>query len=304
MTLLAAAALAAALSTAAPPPTIPAATLDDQLEVTGEGLAARQIRSRMLVSVDVDGKGPFRFLVDSGADRTVIGLGLARSLGLPPGRSVLLQGIAGSSRVDTVTIAALTLGRSTIADIAAPALAEVHLGAQGILGIDALADQRLMFDFDARTVTVQDTRKLVAFDPDEIVVTARRRKGQLILTQAAAGRVPISAVVDTGAELTMGNLALRDRLFAGRRPPPVTPITLISVTGATIEANLVTLPQMRLGGIILQDVQIAFVDAPPFALFGLDKQPAVLLGTDLLQAFKRVSLDFRARKIRFVLRHR
>lgn len=301
MTLLAAAALAA-LSTAAPVPAIPTATLDDRLEVTGEGLAARRIRSRMLIAVEVDGKGPFRFLVDSGADRTVIGTALARQLGLPAGRSVTLQGIAGSSRVETVKIGVLTLGRSRIEDIAAPVLAEVNLGAQGILGIDALADQRLMFDFDARTVTVQDTRVAARFDPDEIVVTARRRKGQLILTQAAAGRVPIHAVVDTGAELTMGNLALRDRVFAGRKPPRATPITLISVTGATVEASLVTLPQLRLGGIVLEDVEIAFVDAPPFALFGLDKQPAVLLGTDLLQAFKRVALDFRHRRIRFVLR--
>ena len=235
MTLLAAAALAA-LSTAAPAPIIPTATLDDRLEVTGEGLAARQIRSRMLIAVEIDGKGPFRFLVDSGADRTVIGTALARQLGLPAGRSVTLQGIAGSSRVETVKIGVLTLGRSRIEDIAAPVLAEVNLGAQGILGIDALADQRLMFDFDARTVTVQDTRVAARFDPDEIVVTARRRKGQLILTQAAAGRVPIHAVVDTGAELTMGNLALRDRVFAGRKPPRATPITLISVTGATVEA--------------------------------------------------------------------
>ncbi|TRW17141.1 retroviral-like aspartic protease family protein [Glacieibacterium frigidum] len=298
-------AVAAAAALLATPPVvapIPPATLDDSLEVTGEGLAARQIRSRMLVSVGIDGKGPYRFLVDSGADRTVVGSGLARDLGLAPAGSAVLQSVAGSSRVDTVTVGTLTLGRSSIDGIVAPALAEADLGAQGIVGIDALADQRLMFDFDARTVTVQDTRVRTRFDPDEIIVTARRRKGQLILTQASAGSVPIAAIVDTGAELTMGNMALRARVFAGRSAPVATPITLVSVTGASIEASLVTLPQIRLGGVILQDVQVAFVDAPPFALFGLDRKPAILLGTDLLQAFRRVSLDFRHRKIRFVLR--
>ena len=299
---IAVAVVAAVASVSIPAISIAPATLDDRLEVVGEGLAARQVRSRMLVAVGIDGTGPYRFLVDSGADRTVIGSALARDLRLPAAGNVVLQGIAGSSRVATVTIGTLTLGRSTIVDITAPVLAEANLGAQGILGIDALADQRLMFDFDARTVTVQDTRVPVRFDADEIVVTARRRNGQLILTQAAAGRVPIHAVVDTGAELTMGNLALRDRVFKGRRPPLATPITLLSVTGATVEASLVTLPQVRLGGITLVNVQVAFVDAPPFALFGLDRQPAVLLGTDMLQAFKRVALDFRARKIRFVLR--
>ena len=283
-------------------PAIPPATLDDSLEVAGEGLAARQVRSRMLVAVGVNGKGPFRFLVDSGADRTVVGSALAASLGLPPAGTALLQSVAGSSRVATVTVDTLTLGRSTIQDITAPALAEVNLGAQGILGIDALADQRLMFDFEARTITVQDTRRPIVREADEIVVTARRRKGQLILTQAAAGNTPIYAVVDTGAEMTLGNTPLRDRVFRGRRPPIATPISLISVTGETIQASVVTLPQVRLGGIVLYDVQVAFADVPPFALFGLDKQPAILLGTDLLQAFRRVSLDFKGRKIRFVLR--
>lgn len=302
MTSLAIAAAAALLATPPEPVVIPPTTIDDSLEVTGEGLAARQIRSRMLVTVGIDGTGPYRFLVDSGADRTVVGSALARDLRLPPAGTALLQGVAGSSNVNTVSIRTLTLGRSSIDNIVAPALAEADLGAQGILGIDALADQRLMFDFDARTVTVQDTRVRGVFDPDEIVVTARRRKGQLIVTQAAAERVPIAAVVDTGAEVTIGNLALRARLFGGRRAPESTQITLISVTGASIEASLVTLPQVKLGGITLSNVSIAFVDAPPFALFGLDRKPAVLLGTDLLQVFRRVSLDFRARKIRFVLR--
>jgi hypothetical protein len=49
-------------------------------------------------------------------------------------------------------------------------------------------------------------------------------------------------------------------------------------------------------------VPMAFADVPPFTVFGLTKQPAILLGTDLLETFRRVSLDFRARKVRFQLR--
>ena len=46
---------------------------------------------------------------------------------------------------------------------------------------------------------------------------------------------------------------------------------------------------------------MAFADVPPFKLFGLSDQPALLLGTDILESFRRVSLDFRARKVRFQL---
>lgn len=291
---------------AAPPPVtapaMPPATIDDTLDIVGDELAARQIRTRMFIDVEVNHRGPFRFLVDSGADRSVVGAAVAARLALPPSKPVTLQGMAGSSRVDTVAVASLRLGPSTITDLVVPALPERYLGAEGLLGIDALAEQRLMLDFEAKKVTVQDSRRPEPLPhADEIVVTARRRNGQLILTQASVGGARIYAVIDTGAELTMGNSALAARVFR-RRPPPSQPVTLISVTGQTIVANLAVLPRVKIGGIFLENVTVAFVDAPPFRLFGLDKQPAMLLGTDLLEVFRRVSLDFRARKVRFTLR--
>jgi len=60
--------------------------------------------------------------------------------------------------------------------------------------------------------------------------------------------------------------------------------------------------ELRLGKVTLRNVPIAFEDVPPFQLFGLSNQPALLLGTDLMETFRRVSLDFRARKVRFQLR--
>jgi hypothetical protein len=60
--------------------------------------------------------------------------------------------------------------------------------------------------------------------------------------------------------------------------------------------------ELRLGSVTLRNVPIAFADVPPFTVFGLANEPALLLGTDLLGVFRRVSLDFRARKVRFQLR--
>ncbi|WP_197277049.1 retropepsin-like aspartic protease [Sphingomonas profundi] len=291
--------LLAAAPVPMPPPTIPPAALDDTLEVSGDAIDARQIETRMTVAVRVNGQGPYRFVVDSGADRSVIGADLARRLALPPEAAVTLHGMAGASRVATVRIDRLTVGASDIPDIVAPALAERHLGAQGLLGIDALAEQRLMLDFEKRTITVQDARKPPPASAGEIVVTARRRHGQLILTQVRVADRPIYAVIDTGSQVTIGNSALLARLGRHR---PTTPVTLVSVTGQTIAAQQALLPEIRIGAVTLRGVPAAFADVPPFALFGLDRQPALLLGSDTLQAFRRVSLDFRARRVRFVLR--
>jgi predicted aspartyl protease len=140
-------------------PKISPAVIDDSLEVSGETVAARQIKTRMTVGVMINGSGPYRFLIDSGADRSVIGATLARNIGLQPSGAVTLHDVAGSSRVETVRIDALRVGSSEMFGIEAPALFERDLGAQGLVGIDALSEQRLSMDFVAKTVTVQDPRR-------------------------------------------------------------------------------------------------------------------------------------------------
>ncbi len=296
-------------SQAAPPPRsqqgyISPAVIDDKLEVTGEALRIRQASSRVTLAVTIDDHGPFQFLVDSGADRSVIGAGLAQRLALPSGGAIKLNDMAGESSVATVLIRRLSAGSNEILNIRAPALAEANIGAQGIMGIDALREQRLSMDFERRTITLQDPRRAEpsAGGSDEIVVTARRRRGQLILTEVNIGRIPLSGVIDTGSQVTLGNTALFRKIFARRSAPTVTPIELISVTGQVVTAQMAHVPEVRIGRLVLHNVPIAFSDVAPFRLFGLADEPALLLGSDVLESFRRVSLDFKYRKVRFVLR--
>lgn len=283
-------------------PLVPTATVDNNLEINGETIEAEQKRNRLFIEVQVNDQGPFRFLVDSGADRSVIGSALAEQLQLPVGDPVRLQGMAGAATVGTVIVDRLGLGKSEIGPIRAPALAERDLGAQGLIGIDALAEQRLLLDFDERTITVQDGRTAIVNEAGEIVVTARLRRGQLIITQASISDQRMSAVIDTGSEVTLGNMALRRRLFGTGERRGARSITLVSVTGQTLEAEAFAIDRIRIGGIYLDNVVVAFADAAPFKLFGLDDKPALFLGSDLLKSFRRLSLDFRNRKVRFWLR--
>jgi len=282
-------------------PPLPPAVIDDKLIIGGEDINARKVSTRMTVEVHVNGRGPYRFLVDSGADTSVVGLRIARELQLPVGTPVVLHGMTASAQVATVVVDQLSLGQSTIRDLELPALREDDLGGEGMIGIDALVQQRLMMDFEKRVIKAEDARQPAKLLNGEIVVTARRQRGQLILTEVTAAGLPIEAVIDTGSEITIGNLALRDRLMRGNRHKFVT-VPAVGVTGVQIDLQLARVGELRLGSVTLRDVPIAFADAPPFTVFGLSKEPALLLGTDLLETFRRVSLDFRARKVRFQLR--
>ena len=288
---------------ATPPdvPPLPPAQFDSTLAVGGEDLKAREVSTRLNVDVKINGRGPYRFVVDSGADTSVVGLRIARDLELPLGTPAILNATTSRNIVDRVKVAALTIGASTIPDLELPALRESDVGGDGLIGIDALTEQRLMMDFEAHQVRVEDARKPYRASPGDIVVTARRMRGQLILTQVHAGNVALDAVIDTGSEVTIGNLALRNKLL-GRRGTRFWTVDATGVTGVTMKLQMATISHLQLGPITLQDVPIAFADVPPFALFGLADEPALLLGTDLLETFRRISLDFRARKVRFQLR--
>ena len=275
--------------------------IDNKLEIGGTDLAARKANTRMTAEVKVDGHGPYHFVVDSGADTSVLGLSVSRELDLPPTTPVTLHGMTASSLVDRVKVAELDLGESAIRDLKLPVLRNEFLGAQGLIGIDALVDQRLMMDFEKRLIHIEDARIPVKMMDGDIVVVARRQRGQLILTQASTNGRPIAAVIDTGSEITIGNLALRDRLIRGNADKFKT-IGVTGVTGVTIDMQVARVAELRLGTIVLRNVPIAFADVRPFALFGLDKEPAMLLGTDFLEKFRRVALDFRARKVRFQLK--
>lgn len=285
-----------------PPPLIPPARLDDSLEIEGETLEARRQRARLFVDVQVNGQGPFRFLVDSGADRSVIGSALAQRLGLAPAGMARVQSMAGATDVETVRLETLAVGPSVSTGMRLPALGETFIGADGLLGIDALAESRILLDYEKRQVTVQDSRSQPARGPDEIVVTARRRKGQLILTEVRVSDQRLYAVIDSGSEMTVGTLALARRLFGRRKLAEMRQIGLVAVTGETLLADLAIMPELKVGSFSIRNLAVAFVDAAPFQLFGLADQPALLLGADALQSFRRVALDFGNRRVRFTLR--
>ena len=288
---------------ATPPdvPPLPPAYFDPSLAVGGEDVKARKVETRLTVQVLINGRGPYNFIVDSGADTSVVGLRIARGLQLPLGTPAILNSMTSRNIVDRVKVDSLTLGPTTVRNLQLPALRESDVGGDGMIGIDALVEQRLMMDFERRLIKVEDASVPYRPLPGEIVVTGRRYRGQLILTQVRAAGLPLEAVIDTGTQITIGNLALRDRLIRGNRGKFVT-IPVTGVTGETINLELAKIGELRLGPVVLNDVPMAFADLPPFKMFGLSDEPALLLGTDLLESFRRISLDFRARKVRFQLR--
>lgn len=270
---------------------------------TEEDLAFLMERQRMTVPVQVAGSGPHRFIIDTGAQRTVISRELASELGLPRGRDVRLVAMTGRANVGTVMVSSLAVSSFAGSKIEAPTLERRHMGALGILGIDTLQGHAVAIDFDTTTMRVSPSvrrkRRARAAAPGEIVIQAKSLFGQLVVTDADFRGTKVRVILDTGTEVSMGNEALRRRV--ARSHKGMRDIELISVIGDKMVAGYTQVPQVKIGSVTFENLPVAFSASAPFKEWGLEEKPALLLGMDALRMFRRVNIDFANREVRLLM---
>jgi predicted aspartyl protease len=253
---------------------------------------------RMTVPVRIAEKGPFRFLIDTGAQNTVLSTALAGRLELRPSKKAHLIGVAGTQEVDTVLVDQIDLGQRSFYGLLAPLLPGDDIGAEGILGLDSLQGQRVQIDFRKGLIAVDDAKALGGNKGYEIVVTARRRSGQLIMTDATIDGVKVNVVIDTGAEYSIGNRVLQNALAKKHGGGTM---VLRSVTGQEITADVGFANALKIDDMNFGNLVIAYADAPPFAKLGLAVRPALFLGMRDMRALDRIAIDFSTRRIYFDL---
>ena len=277
-------------------------SLPDQfLRPDAEQIAIAQDRlDRMTVSVRIDKGGPYEFIIDTASQRTILSKEIAGALALDIEDEVTIVALAGSTVVQTVFVPSLTLGKRSYDGLVSPTFRSANIGADGVLGLDSLQGQRILFDFLARNISVEDTSEpLKSRSRREIVVTARRRSGQLIFTNATIAGVKTSVIIDTGGELSIGNKALQRRLRL--KSSAMVQTNLVDVTGRSVKADYGIAEELLIGRARFGIIPIAFADIAPFKALKLDKKPALFLGMDALRKFDRVAIDFANRKIYFLI---
>jgi len=261
--------------------------------------AVLDIYKRMTGAVRVADSGPYPFVADTGANQSVISTELAAKLGLPAGEMQALNGVAGVQMTPSVT-ARLQIGNRQARDAVLSVLPADAIGGPGMLGLDLLDGGRLTFDFRRQTLTIDSGAGLPGLG-DEVSLKAHRRDGQLTLVDADLAGIKVTAFLDSGAQDTIGNMALRDLAVTRYPLTPFQAIPIVSVTGQTIDAVFADLPGLRIGGLSVPNWPVAFADLHTFKLWDLVDRPAILLGVDILSRFETVCLDFSRNEVRLRL---
>jgi predicted aspartyl protease len=257
---------------------------------------------RVLAQVMVNDQGPFRFILDTGANRSALSQQLAERLKLSPSAEnpIGVHGVTGSAVLPAVEIKSLQAGDLVLArNQRVPVLTQAIMAeADGILGIDGLAGTRVDIDFEMDRVTIsKSTGRTAPFGMVTIPVTISH--GGLLMSHAKVGRQRVVAIIDTGAERTLGNPALRQALmFAPKQPGDESGAT--TVFGATPELGEGTsllVPSILIGEAELRSLEVTFADLHVFQFWNLEQEPALLIGMDLLGTVKRLVIDYRRREL-------
>ena len=258
---------------------------------------------RVMAPVFVNGVGPFAFVVDTGASSSVISPRVVARLKLvaDPSRAKLLRGITGSEVVSTVAVESITAGEIMLSKSELPVVEpRVFADADGIFGADAFARGCLYVNFANAHVSILRTACPRVGENWE-VMRAKLKFGGLAVVNARVGNVRVMAIIDTGAERSLGNPALL--AASGLQSLADDPNSRTQVFAATSQAvfgNIIATPSIRLGGVEIGNLRVVFGDFEVFRMWGVGDQPAIVLGMDILGTTQALMVDYRREEIRFL----
>jgi predicted aspartyl protease len=255
----------------------------------------------VVVQAIVNGKGPFEFILDTGADESAVYSWFAKSLNLPAGRKRELSGATGSSAETGTLLSSLAVDGHVITQVDADTAPDRADGAKlaGVIGADLMLHRLTVIDFGCGTAAllpIQNARSEIVGAGATVVKAGSIRDGkQLTLPVTVNGATGV-AVLDTGSRSTLINYKFasaagidpKSALFRGG--VPTRGVTTESVTARVGPIGTVTFAGIRRGHVVAR-----IVDLPSLAGDGLAAGPAMILGLDLLRG-TRLTVDYTSRR--------
>lgn len=248
---------------------------------------------RVVAPVMVNGQGPFRFIVDTGANRSVLSDTLATQLGLSPSSTGEVHSVYGVSTAPIVTVNTLQYGDVSLSAEAMPMLnGRVLAGEQGLLGVDGMRGRRLRMDFERNCIEIapsREARRLRGWTS----IRGEMRFGHLVVIRGSVNGIRVNLLLDTGSDSSLANFALRDAMNVRLRRRPREEQTIAYTAGQTVVLeNAVLIPRMMMGELEVRNIVAYVNDFHIFQLWNLTSEPTLLLGMDVLSQAKGIAIDY------------
>jgi hypothetical protein len=129
----------------------------------------------------------------------------------------------------------------------------------------------------------------------EILALDQDRNRQMTVPAQINGSGPCHFIFDTGAQASLANNALRERIRTKRAEE----VTTTDVNRGDLVGQISLMRRLTIEGLSLTNVPLTLADTPAFAALGLHDTPAISLGMQHLALFDREAIDFANRRVLF-----
>jgi len=249
----------------------------------------------ILLPVEVNGSGPFEFILDTGAGTSLLSSDLAKQLemkivGSKEGQS------AGKVAVSLAKTDSLAVGETTLHDVDVGIVDLAHIGktigaqVDGDLGYNFLKQFRLTIDYCNCEVRLDDPKLVENFGRSaktEVPMRLASPAKPLILVDVRAnGRGPFQFAIDTGTSTTAITPELAKQL--GIKSSPIDPVT---TGGAQVDVTAGTLQSFQIGGATIDNMAVVVADFFAMLSSAIGAKLDGIVGYNFLRNYK-VVIDY------------
>ena len=250
----------------------------------------------LFTEVTINGQGPYRFLIDTGATQTVVSEKLATKLGLKKIATNIMHGVGGDGKLDSPIFRAdsLKIGDVTVKNLPLGTLSNPILDQilDGIIGTPMLSDFVITIDYPRSRI------ELAKKGPETgTVVPVWCFSGLLLARVEVNGQHPGNFLIDTGADTTMLAHSMAGKLGVNKNTPGAALNLPIGGVGG-LDAGVLMVPAVTLKTPVETkrfDVLLAIELKDMSAL--IQTELSGVLGYDSLKDY-RVTLDYHKAEIR------
>jgi len=257
----------------------------------------------LVVPAQVDGSGPYPFILDTGADSTALYTWFAEKLKLRAGKTVDLSGQTGTTSTPTYPIKSLSIDGQAIRNVAAYGLPNRHDGGKeaGVAGNDLMDGVRVVFDFPCKQVEIHPRSAVLdaVLSKDAVQVNGGSiADGTLLTLPVQINGIKGVALLDTGSRdsrISPGFAAA-----AGVDPSSSAFRDADLIYGANSKAAVSRtgpVGTVRFAGISIANAEARVIDLPAFRSAGVGDH-VMILGTDLMRDHRLV-YDHQAKRFWF-----
>jgi predicted aspartyl protease len=251
----------------------------------------------ILLPVEVNGEGPFEFILDTGAGTSLLSSELGQKLGVKILGSKKGQSAGGAVSVSLAKVSSLAVGSAKLGDVDVGLVDLSHIGKtvgakiDGDLGYNFLKHFRITLDYRRSEIRLDDPKRFELAGRSVAVTEVAMRlanpsKPLILVDVYANSRGPFQFAIDTGTSTTAITPELAKQL--GVANSPIGPAT---TGGAHVDVTAGVLQSFQVGGARIDDLAVIVADFFAMLSNALGAKLDGIVGYNFLRNYK-IALDY------------